>query len=198
MLVVSFKMTRARISIALFCVVAVLITMTAIADSIKGTTVMGKNLVKVSTNEDRVNFLEGQGWEVVAEPKEIVDVSIPETFDEVYSKYNELQKKQGLDLYKYKGQTIKRYTYEVTNYPDENALGVIANILVYNDKVIGGDICSTEASGFMHGLESLESVISLLSADEPAVSSSASEGSESEYSGTSSVSVVLEPVTENE
>jgi len=30
---------------------------------------------------------------------------------------------------------------------------VYANILVYRNKVIGGDICSADASGFIHGFE---------------------------------------------
>ena len=41
------------------------------------------------------------------------------------------------------------------NYPGyENKDGVIrANILVYDGRVIGGDVCSVELDGFMHGFE---------------------------------------------
>ena len=41
-------------------------------------------------------------------------------------------------------------TDEIENYPGQ-AEGVRANILVYKNKVIGGDVCSVELDGFMHG-----------------------------------------------
>ena len=50
----------------------------------------------------------------------------------------------------YKGKRVKRYTYEVTNYPGQ-ASGVRANLLVDGGMVIGGDICSLTLDGFMHG-----------------------------------------------
>ena len=47
-----------------------------------------------------------------------------------------------------------RYTYEVTNYPDAQGT-VYANILIYRNKVIGGDVCSADVTGFIHGFEKL-------------------------------------------
>ena len=82
---------------------------------------------------------------------EQVDVLLPSSFNDTYEKYNQIQKEQGLDLLKYAGATCQRYTYEVTNYPDADAGTVVANVLIYKDKVIGGDICSTQLGGFMHG-----------------------------------------------
>ena len=52
----------------------------------------------------------------------------------------------------FRGKTVKRWTYDVTNYPD-NRPNVKANILVYDNKIIGGDICSLELDGFMHGFQ---------------------------------------------
>jgi len=78
-------------------------------------------------------------------------VSVPEQFDKIFSAYNEIQKSQGLDLSKYKGKKVYRYTYEITNY-DGYSGTVYANILVYRNKVIGGDVCSADIKGFMHGL----------------------------------------------
>ena len=51
---------------------------------------------------------------------------------------------------KYKGIRAKKYTYHVKNYPDTQE-DVIANLLIYNNKVIGGDISSTALDGFTHG-----------------------------------------------
>ena len=103
----------------------------------------------ISSNQDRIDFLKQFNWEVEPEAKEVVEVTIPAEFDAVYSRYNELQTGEGLDLAKYKGKTVKRYTYIVTNYEYNGT--VYANILVYKDQVIGGDICSANVDGFVHG-----------------------------------------------
>ena len=107
----------------------------------------------IKTNEDMVEFLEQFGYSVSGEPIESVDVTLPDEFDRVFSGYNELQKAQGLDLTKYRGKTVTRYTYEVTNYPGENESPVWANVIVRKGRVIGGDICSSDPKGFIHGFE---------------------------------------------
>jgi hypothetical protein len=104
------------------------------------------------TNEQRIEFLKQFGWEVDAEPVEVVEVVIPTEFDDVYEKYNIIQKKQGFDLTGFKGKRMKRWTYTVKNYPDKKD-NVRANILVLDGKVAGGDVCSVELNGFMHGFD---------------------------------------------
>ena len=106
----------------------------------------------VKTNEDRIEFLRQFGWEVASEPKETAEVTIPAEFDKIFTGYNEIQKRQGLDLSDYKKKKVMRYTYEVTNYAGADGV-VYANILVYRNRVIGGDICSADVSGFIHGFE---------------------------------------------
>lgn len=107
---------------------------------------------KAGTAEERLSFLSQFGWEVEEEPAEVKEVIIPEEFDDVYNQYNVIQKEQKLDLEKYKGARVKCWSYNVKNYPGyENSDGVIrANMLVLDGVVIGGDISSTELSGFMH------------------------------------------------
>ena len=106
----------------------------------------------VKTNEDRIAFLQQFGWEVEGTPKETAEVTIPAEFDKIFTGYNEIQKRQGLDLSDYKKKKVMRYTYVVTNY--EGAEGeVYANILVYRNRVIGGDLCSADVTGFIHGFE---------------------------------------------
>lgn len=104
----------------------------------------------VKSNEDRIKFLRHFGWEITPEPTETVTVTIPESFDEIFTGYNTLQKNQGLDLTKYKGKSVTRYTYSVTNYKEHNG-DVFATLLVYKGRVIGGDICSADPNGFIHG-----------------------------------------------
>lgn len=107
-------------------------------------------MMTVETTEKQVAFLEYFGWKVVAQPTEVAEVAIPAQFDDVYNKYNVIQKQQGLDLEGYKNQTVKRYTYLVTNYPDGKN-NVYAHLLVFENKVVGGDVATTELNGFMHG-----------------------------------------------
>lgn len=103
----------------------------------------------IYSNDDLIIFLNSFGWEVEPQPIEIVEIIIPLEFGEVYTNYNAIQKSQGLDLSKYKGQNCKRYSYYVLNYPSEFS-DVRANILVYNDEIIGGDISLIRIDGFMH------------------------------------------------
>lgn len=110
------------------------------------------NYEKIRSNEDRVEFLTQFGWEVEDEPLETVEVVIPSEFDTVFAGYNEIQKAQGMDLGKYKKKTVTRYTYEVTNYPGYSGT-VHANVIVYRNRVIGGDICTADIDGFIHGFE---------------------------------------------
>ena len=105
---------------------------------------------------ERLAFIDQFGWKVKEDPVEIAEVIVPETFDEVYEKYNTLQIEQGLDLTPYQGKRVKRWTYEVTNYPDYDGT-VYISLLVYKDKVIGGDVCSADVNGFVHGFEAPES-----------------------------------------
>ena len=77
---------------------------------------------------------------------------IPSEFDEVYKKYNELQEEQGYDLHDYCGKRLKRWTYQITNYPGRTDDTIFANIYVYEDQVVAGDVTCTSLMGFMHGL----------------------------------------------
>ena len=110
------------------------------------------NYSKIKTNDDRIAFLKQFGWSVNETPIEEIEVTIPEKFDKVFTGYNEIQKRQGLDLSRYKGKAVTRYTYEITNYNGESGK-VYANVIVYRNKVIGGDVCSASVGGFIHGFE---------------------------------------------
>ena len=106
----------------------------------------------VKTAEDRLAFIHGFGIEVEPQPVEEFSTVVPKKFDAVYEEYNGIQKSQGLDLSKYKGKKVVRYTYAVTNYP-KDASGfpsqVYLNLIVYKKRVIGGDISSSDGGGFV-------------------------------------------------
>ena len=106
----------------------------------------------VKSPEDAVKFLSQFGYEVNPEPNATETVTIPSEFDKIFVGYNQIQKSQGLDLSRYKNKTVTRYTFTVKNYPDWDGT-VYANVLIYKGRVIGGDICSADVSGFVHGFE---------------------------------------------
>ena len=107
---------------------------------------------KVKSLDDAVAFLGQFGWEVDGATAKTVKVTLPEEFDKVFVGYNELQKRQGLDLSKYTGKDVTRYTFTVTNYKDVEGT-VYANVLVYRNRVIGGDLCSADVTGFVASFE---------------------------------------------
>ncbi len=107
---------------------------------------------KIRTDADRKEFLRQFGWEVADAAVEEREVTVPSEFDKVFAAYNELQKEQGFDLSKYRKKTVMRYTYEITNFEDYEGT-VYVNLIVYRNRVIGADICSADAGGFICGLE---------------------------------------------
>ncbi len=112
------------------------------------------NDVSLETDAQREEYLTSLGWEFNT-PCEEKEVQIPEEFNDTYTDYNEIQKTQGFDLEKYKGQTVTVYTYNITNYAGyENRDCVYANLLVCGGVLIGGDVCSTSVSdGFIEALQ---------------------------------------------
>ena len=107
---------------------------------------------KIRGAEDAAKFLKQFGWEVDVTPVEEKTVTVPAEFDKIFTAYNEMQKEQGLNLNKYKNKDVTRYTFSVTNYEGYEGT-VYANVLVYRNRVIGGDICSADVAGFVHGFE---------------------------------------------
>lgn len=112
------------------------------------------NDVSLETDAQREEYLTSLGWKFNT-PCEEKEVQIPQEFNDTYTDYNEIQKTQGFDLEKYKGQTVTVYTYNITNYAGyENRDCVYANLLVYGGVLIGGDVCSTSVSdGFIEALQ---------------------------------------------
>lgn len=112
------------------------------------------NTVTLETNTQREEYLTSLGWEFNTDCTE-KQVKIPAEFNDTYRRYNEIQLSQGFDLEPYKGLEVTVYTYEITNYEGyENRDCVFANLLVYENALIGGDVCSTSVSdGFMQTLQ---------------------------------------------
>ena len=155
MFIYSVKASSIRFFTVLILSVALLTTLIVLVPAYEPLSVSASETIrfdKIKTNEDRVNFLTALGWKVKEQPLEEVAVTIPDEFDAVFLEYNNLQKEVGLDLSRYKRKDVMRYTYQVENYPDYQGV-VYANILVYKNKIIGGDICSADVNGFVTSLK---------------------------------------------
>ena len=185
MFVVSVKTGKRRMILALAAVLVIL-TAALAAGKLLGGAQAAQSLPAGETNEQRLAFLLGYGWEADTEAVEVREITIPDVFDDVYLKYNEVQKAQGMDLERYRGKTCRQWIYNVTNYPAQGT--VHASLLVLDGKIIGGDLSSTELDGFLcafngEGAELPWSVSS--EASETASSASTGETASSEATVTS-------------
>lgn len=153
MMVISFKLQKKQLLVLL--VLAVLLVGALVFAAVNGgnaRAVSAGYVLDASTDAQRKAFLAQYGWTTAADPVEICEVIIPEQFNDVYTQYNALQQTQGFDLMPFRGQRVKRWTYEITNYPSEtDGLRVYADLLVRDGKVIGGNVGTRAADGFLHG-----------------------------------------------
>ena len=101
----------------------------------------------VKDEEGRIAFLSQFGISVKTEGASEEKFTMPDSFDRILVGYNELQKRQGLDLSKYHGKKVTRYTYEVENGDYEGA--VLVNLFVYRGRVIGADVSGGDPEGFV-------------------------------------------------
>lgn len=156
MFVYSVKTSKAKMAALLLALAAAVIALVM---------VIGRGEKPAATDDSAVNyraesaaertaFLSQFGWKISEDPVEVSEVIIPENFDDGYAEYAAMNKAQGLDLEPFKGVRAKRWTYTVLNYPGlENSKSVQANLLIYDGRVIGGDVCSLEQGGFISGFD---------------------------------------------
>lgn len=152
MFVLSLKSVKHRAVMLGVCLLTALIITVIIVSAAKSVPSDGKISLHVPDDAARRAFLASYGWTLADDPLSVGEVVIPAHFDEVYSAYNDIQLAQGFDLQPYASKTVERWVYSVTNYPgyiDNDCIH--ATLLIYKDRVIGGDICSVEINGFMHG-----------------------------------------------
>ena len=106
---------------------------------------------ELTTNEERVSYLDSLGWQVDPEPVETLQFLLPAQLEGTYLAYNELQLTQGFDLAPYCGKQLARYTYTVTNYPNRQD-GVQVNLYLYENRPVAGDILCPGEDGFQETL----------------------------------------------
>lgn len=106
----------------------------------------------LSTLDGREAFLNSLGWEIDRSSEEFRSVVVPDKLEGIMLQYNRMQQAQGYDLNGHLGERCQQYSYLLTNYSDSDA-DVIITIYVQGNEVIAGDIHTTSANGFMHGLK---------------------------------------------
>ena len=156
MFVYSMRASTVRFFAVVILSLLSLVTLIALVPKLQPVSAAGEaeeseiSYENVRTDEERAAFLAQFGWEVDPTPVSSERVTIPAEFDKVFAAYNELQRAQGLDLSSYAGRVVERYTYTVKNYTGYEG-GVQATLLVLRGRVIGGDLCTVESNGFLHG-----------------------------------------------
>ena len=149
MMVMTAKVDIKKVIAALAAVAGVIVVLILLLGGGNSSTTTAAP--SVAGNDGRVQFLKNLGWDVNASPAESGQVRIPQPENQIFSRYNDLQKSAGYDLSAYAGRTVMRYVYKISNYPNATE-PVYATLLVYKDKIIGGDITDTAASGVMQAL----------------------------------------------
>lgn len=147
MFIWTAKLNKKRIALVLAA--AVCLSAAAALLGVRGTTASAAVSPKgIKTEEDRVAYLREWGWQVSPQAALVEELELPREFGPEYEQYLTLQTGQGFDLAKYAGKRVRRYTYEVLNYPTGET-GVIAHLLVCKHTVIGGEVMG---GNFLHGL----------------------------------------------
>ena len=150
MLIMTTKVDKRKLLIAAAAILAAIAGLIFLSGGETAPTASVSTAPAADTNDARVQFLTDLGWEVTPSPTETAEVKIPKSSDEVFDRYNALQKSQGYDLGKYAGKTVMRYVYQINNFPDAKE-PVYATLLVYKDRIIGGDITDTTPGGKVQG-----------------------------------------------
>lgn len=155
MVVKTFKIKRPKL--CAFLILLVLVGMIALVifaghRVAESSETQGISIEYTLTDEPtRQDFISKLGWKVPEKYADYKKVTIPKEFNDVYKEYNELMKTQGFDLEKFCGKEVEVYTYEVLNYPGHEK-NIQLSLMIYDGKLIGGDVCCTEIDGFMQGL----------------------------------------------
>lgn len=151
MRIISMRSQNLKFALVLLLSVAVLTTLIIVVPDAESSAADAKiSYSDIYTNADRVSFISKFGWEVDEKPYDEVSLSLPAEFDENMKRYNDIQLSQGLDLTNYRGKEVVKYTYTVKNFSEYDG-AVEINLLVYKNKIVGGDISSADGNGFVCG-----------------------------------------------
>lgn len=130
-------------SLLVVLLVAVLIILKLYCDAVKLEKYYNEKY-GVFSKDDVLKFANAYSSEDIYDNIETVLKTIPYEFNETYTSYNEIQKEQGFDLSKYKGQKVELFYCRESEDSESYAV-----IIVYKNKVIGASLHSDLNTGYI-------------------------------------------------
>ena len=144
------KTVKVKSAVKVLAIIAAAAAVLALALGLINHFGLGSPNITLESEEAQREFLQSLGWEISSTPIDVKEVTIPKEWTSVYEEYNDLQKQQGFDLSRYKGEKVTVYTWLITNY--EGNPSVAATLMLKDDKLVAGDVQALELGGFMQGL----------------------------------------------
>ena len=142
--------TLSRRYLLLICVAAVVVLLVSSRFS------QSKNVPENAVaNSERTGYINSLGYVVDETPVMSKPIEIPFEFSQEYEWYNNLQRQAGYDLSKYKGCEAQLYSYEITDKPQGGPESTVT-LIVYNGRIIGGDVCEAKHGGKMLPLKTIK------------------------------------------
>ena len=158
MFVLSFKASSVKIiGIICLCLVAAIALISFLPQTGAYLNVnkldISKTLSKIDVKKEqgRLDYFTALGYSVDDENTVKTTEKIPEVFDAVTEKYNDLQRAQGFDLKRLGGKNVTGYTYRVSSLPDGSDVsdrGYLATLVVYKNRVVAADLCCPERQAY--------------------------------------------------
>ncbi len=152
MKIYTFRLTKGHIVAAILAVAALIAALILLLPG--GESRQTGGTVTIREPADCAEYLRQLGYETDPDTADSRTVMIPKEFDAVYEAYNALQKECGFDLTRYAGKRVELITLKITNWPEEEE--VLADVLVYKKRVVGGAIYTASVDGFMQGLAPMQ------------------------------------------
>lgn len=100
---------------------------------------LGSYSLKALTENQQYEFLKQFDLSPVNGKITKKEITVPSEFNLVYEEYNELQRKIGLDLTRYKGENAEMFKYELKDSKTKYAV-----LLIHNGVVIGAHLTNGE------------------------------------------------------
>lgn len=148
MKIYTFRLTKGHIVAAILAVAVLIAALILLLPGRESRQTGGTAVIREPA--DCVEYLRQLGYETDPDSADSRTVMIPKEFDAVYEAYNALQKECGFDLTRYAGKRVELTTLKITNWPEEEE--VLADVLVYKKRVVGGAVYTASVDGFMQGL----------------------------------------------
>ena len=114
--------------------------------------------LSLRSTEGRCAFLASLGYEADPASEEVKEVFFPEEFDAILEDYNAMQLAQGFDLRGAAGKSCLCCSYDLIGFPGRDGR-VIATLYLFRGRVIGGDVHTAAADGFMRPLRQAQSAL---------------------------------------